>query len=90
MGLFDKAKIDQAIRKAKDLAEQNKDTITGTVTKATAAIDDKTGGKYRTHLQKVDDATNKLVGTTGEEPPDSPSAADAPAADGESGERSGD
>lgn len=79
MGLFDKAKIDQAIQKAKELAEQNKDKITGTVTKATAVIDDKTGGKYRNHLQKVDDATHKYVGTT-----DGDGSGDGAADDGES------
>lgn len=58
MGLFDKANLD----KAKALAEKNQDRIVGTVTKVTAVIDDKTGGKYRNHLQKVDDATSKYVG----------------------------
>lgn len=52
MGLFDKAK---------DLAEQNKDKIADGVDKATDIADDKTGGKYSDHLEKVDEAAEKFA-----------------------------
>ena len=51
MGLFDKAK---------DLANKNKDKIADGVDKATDVVDDKTGGKYTDHLEKVDDMADKL------------------------------
>jgi hypothetical protein len=63
------------IAKAKDLFDKNKDKIAPTVTKATAAIDKKTGGKYADKLKKVDDAAAKLAGEPGElteEPDESP------------------
>ncbi len=52
MGLFDKAK---------DLADQNKDKIADGVDKATDMADDQTDGKYREHLDKVDDAVKKYA-----------------------------
>ena len=54
MGLFDKAK---------KLAEDNKDKIADGVDKATDVADDKTGGKYSEHLDKVDDAAEKFAGS---------------------------
>jgi hypothetical protein len=54
------------IAKAKDLFDKNKDKIAPVVTKATAAIDKKTGGKYADKLKKVDDAAAKLVEEPGE------------------------
>lgn len=53
MGLFDKAK---------DLAEDNADKIADGVDKATDVVDDKTGGKFTDHLEKVDDAAEKFAG----------------------------
>jgi hypothetical protein len=47
MGLFDKVK---------DLFNGNKDKVADGVDKATDVADDKTGGKYTEHLDKVDDA----------------------------------
>ena len=43
------------IAKAKGLAAENADKITDTVQKATSTIDEKTGGKYRDKLDKVED-----------------------------------
>lgn len=42
------------IAKAKGLAAKNADKISGTVEKATSTIDNKTGGKYRDKLDKVE------------------------------------
>ena len=58
MGLFSKKNID----KAKAMAEKNKDKIAGGVSKATDAIDKKTGGKHHDRLKKVDDAAKKFAG----------------------------
>lgn len=58
MGLLNKRNI----AKAKALAEKNKDKIASSVTKATDAIDKKTGGKHRDKLQKIDDAAKKFAG----------------------------
>ncbi len=57
MGLFDKAK---------KLADDNKDKIAEGVDKATDVADDKTGGKYTEHLDKVDDAAAEFAGTDDE------------------------
>ena len=46
MGLFDKLK-----KTAKD----NADKVTDAVDKATDMVDDKAGGKYSEHLDKVDE-----------------------------------
>lgn len=54
MGLLDKLKKNAG--KAKEIAEQNADKIADGVDKATNAVDKKTKGKYRKHLDKVDDA----------------------------------
>lgn len=70
MGLLNKRNI----AKAKALAEKNKDKIASSVTKATDAIDKKTGGKHRDKLQKIDDAAKKFAG-------DAADAADDVAAD---------
>lgn len=58
MGLFSKRNI----AKAKALAEKNKEKIAAGVNKATATIDEKTGGKHSDKLKKVDDATRKYAG----------------------------
>ena len=58
MGLMDKVKklaSKENVDKAKGLAAKNADKITGTVEKATSTIDQKTGGKYRDKLDKVED-----------------------------------
>jgi len=60
MALFSKRNID----KAKALADKNKDKIADTVTKATGAIDKKTGGKHADKLKKVDDAVKKYAVVT--------------------------
>lgn len=59
MGLLDKLK--KNANKAKDLAEQNADKIADGVDKATDKIDQKTKGKYRKHLDKVDDAASDFA-----------------------------
>ncbi|HAS13021.1 MAG TPA: hypothetical protein DCS55_21310 [Acidimicrobiaceae bacterium] len=59
MGLMDKVKklaSKENVDKAKGLAAKNADKITGTVEKATSTIDQKTGGKYRDKLDKVEDS----------------------------------
>ncbi len=53
MGMFDK------IKKA---AEDHGDKIADGVDKATDAIDDKTGGKFSEHLDKVDDMAEEQLG----------------------------
>lgn len=50
------------IAKAKALADKNKDKIASSVTKATDAIDKKTGGKHADKLKKIDDAAKKYAG----------------------------
>lgn len=50
------------IAKAKALADRNKDKIAASVTKATDAIDKKTGGKHADKLKKIDDAAKKYAG----------------------------
>ena len=40
--------------KAKDMAAKNADKITGTVGKATDAVDKRTGGKYRDKLDRLE------------------------------------
>lgn len=69
MSLFNKKNI----AKAKGLFDKNKDKIAPAVTKATAAIDKKTGGKYTDKLKKVDDAAAKLADEP-DEPAESPEA----------------
>lgn len=57
MGLLNNVKrlaTPQNIAKVKGVAAKNADKITGTVGKATSAIDQKTGGKYRDKLDKVE------------------------------------
>jgi hypothetical protein len=58
MGLLDKFK--KHTDKAKDLMESQGDKIAEGVDKATDVVDDKTGGKYADHLDKVDDMADKL------------------------------
>jgi hypothetical protein len=58
MGLLNnvrKLATKENIAKAKGAAAKNADKITGTVEKATSTIDQKTGGKYRDKLDKVED-----------------------------------
>ncbi len=57
MGLLNKKNID----KAKTLFDKNKDKIAPAVTKATSAVDKKTGGKYTDKLKKVDEAAGKIA-----------------------------
>lgn len=72
MSLFSKKNL----TKAKGLFDKNKDRIAPAVTKATAAIDKKTGGKYSDKLKKVEDAAAKLADEPGE-PDESPEAPEA-------------
>lgn len=60
------------IAKAKGLAAENADKITGTVGKATKAVDKKTGGKYRDKLDKVEDTVARNLEKVKDEgdPPD--------------------
>lgn len=58
MGLLDKFK--KAKDQAEDLATEHGDKIADGVDKATDVADDKTGGKYTDHLEKVDDMADKL------------------------------
>lgn len=57
MGLFSKKNID----KAKELAEKNAAKIAQGVDKATDAVNKKTGGKYASHLSKVDETAQKFA-----------------------------
>ena len=58
MGLMDKFK--KVTDKATDVAKTQGDQIADGVDKATDMADDKTGGKYTEHLEKVDDMADKL------------------------------
>ncbi len=51
------------IAKAKDLAMKNRDKVAPAVSKATGAIDKKTGGKHADKLKKVEEAAAKISGT---------------------------
>ena len=73
MGLFSKKNID----KAKELAEKNAAKIAQGVDKATDAVNKKTGGKYASHLAKVDETAHKFA-----RQPDTPDTPDTPAATG--------
>jgi len=54
MGLLD------IFKRSKSTAEQHGDKIADGVDKATDVADDKTGGKYTEHLDKADEAADKL------------------------------
>jgi hypothetical protein len=69
------------IAKAKDLALKNKHKIAPAVTKATSAIDKKTGGKHADKLKKLDDAAAKISGPA-PDAPDAPAGPDEAAAPG--------
>ena len=61
------------IAKAKSLVAENADQISETVEKATSTIDQKTGGKYRDKLDKVEDTVARNLEKAKDEgdPPDS-------------------
>lgn len=63
MGLFDKAvqMASKSSARLQQLAGENADTITDTVGKITAKIDEKTEGKHRDKLDKVEGAVEKAV-----------------------------
>ncbi len=67
MGFMDRIK---GLRKH---AEAHGDKIADTVDKATDAVDDKTGGKFSQHLDKVDDAADEL---RDDDQPEAPAASD--------------
>jgi hypothetical protein len=72
------------IAKARALADKNKDKIAAGVSKATGAIDKKTGGKHADKLKKLDDAAKKFAGPGADpDPTDDPTA--DPADDAASG-----
>lgn len=62
--------------KAKQLAEDNADKISENVDKVTDKINERTGGKYRDKLDKVDDAAKKFAERSG---PDTGHSGDDPA-----------
>lgn len=70
--------------KIKQAAEDNADKINDNVRKVTKAIDDKTGGKHRDKLDKVEGAVKKAVDKndgpdpTGDYPTDRPNHPDDP------------
>lgn len=65
------------IAKAKDLAMKNRDKVAPAVSKATGAIDKKTGGKHSDKLKKIDEAAAKISGATpGTAPDPTPDAND--------------
>ena len=81
------------IAKARALADKNKDKIAAGVSKATGAIDKKTGGKHADKLKKIDDAAKKFAGpddpsdplagaTSTEAEPEAEAEPETPAADG--------
>jgi hypothetical protein len=57
------------IAKAKALADKNKDKIAAGVSKATGAIDKKTGGKHADRLKKIDEAAKKFAGPDAQSDP---------------------
>ena len=62
MGFLDRFRNkNKYVDKAIDAAEGSGDKIASGVDKATDFVDDKTGGKYSEHLDKVDDAANELA-----------------------------
>lgn len=67
------------IAKAKELALKNKHKLAPAVTKATSAIDKKTGGKHADKLKKLDDAAAKLSGAA-EGPGEAVASGEGPAA----------
>jgi Cdc6-like AAA superfamily ATPase len=67
------ARNSDRIRKA---AEDNADQITGTVGKVTARIDERTGGRHRDKLDKLEKAVESAV--TPEEGPGTDHAGDSP------------
>lgn len=81
MGLLNnvrKLATPQNIAKAKGLAAKNADKITGGVSKATDAIDKRTGGRYRDKLDRVEDTVaDTLEKAKGDG--DDPGAPDGPA-----------
>jgi len=73
MGLLDKAKklaSKENVEKAKGLVADNADKISGTVSKATDKIDEKTKGKHRDKLDKVEEAVDSALEKT--KPDDGP------------------
>jgi hypothetical protein len=49
------------VGKAKDLAQQNADKVESAVEKAGDIVDEKTGGKYESVVNKVQDAAKKVT-----------------------------
>ncbi|MFE3289661.1 antitoxin [Rhodococcus sp. NPDC059234] len=47
--------------KGKQLAAENADKVEDAVDKAGDFVDDKTGGKYKDHVDKVQDAAKKVI-----------------------------
>lgn len=84
MGLLQNVKklaSKENIAKAKGMAAKNADKITGTVEKATTTIDEKTGGKYRDKLDKLEDTVARNLEKAKEEG-DDPRPGDGPGTPG--------
>ena len=61
MGFLDRFKKNKMVDQATDLAAKHGDKVVEGVDKATDVADDKTGGKFSEHLEKVDDFAEKAV-----------------------------
>ena len=69
------------IAKARAIADKNRDKIAAGVSKATGAIDKKTGGKHADKLKKIDEAAKKFAGPDDQSGPSADPVADAASTD---------
>jgi len=77
MGFLDRFRNkNKYVDKALDAAEGSGDKVASGVDKATDFVDDKTGGKYSEHLDKVDDAAAKVGDELDEDADDAASTAE--------------
>ncbi|MDH4169423.1 MAG: antitoxin [Acidimicrobiia bacterium] len=70
MGFLDRFRKNKMVDKALDAASGAGDKVASGVDKATDFVDEKTGGKFTEHLDKVDDAAEKLGDEVDEQAPD--------------------
>ncbi len=70
MGFLDRFRKNKMVDKALDASSGAGDTVASGVDKATDFVDEKTGGKFTEHLDKVDDAAEKLGDEVDEQAPD--------------------
>lgn len=61
MGFLDRFKKNKMVSQAAGLADEHGDTAVKGVDKATDVADDKTGGAFAGHLEKVDEAAETAV-----------------------------